>query len=147
MKALDEDLSEILLHNHVNPSHQRLKILEYLACHRCHPFADQIYNDLHKDMPTISKSTVYSTLKTFVDSGILREITIDDDKIRYEYNPKNHGHFKCEVCGTVYDFTIDIDAVPSNGLNDFEIKAKDIYFKGICKKCLSKDSTPKTTEV
>ena len=144
MKTLNEDLCEIIIGNHLQPSHQRLKILEYLDCHQGHPFADEIYHDLHEEMPTISKSTVYNTLKTYVDAGILREITIDNDKIRYEYNRKNHGHFQCERCGCVYDFTIDIDGVPENELHEFEIKTRDVYFKGVCKTCSDNAKEPAT---
>jgi Fur family peroxide stress response transcriptional regulator len=92
---------------------------------------------MQKEIPTISKSTVYSTLKAFVDAGILREITIEDTKVRYEYNLKDHGHFICEECGNIFDFNIEFNNVNINGLEGFETREKDVYFKGICNKCLN----------
>ncbi|HBM74083.1 MAG TPA: transcriptional repressor [Clostridiaceae bacterium] len=135
---MNEKFSMILNSKNIKPSYQRIKILEYLACNPCHPCADKIFNEMQKEIPTISKSTVYSTLKTFVAAGILREITIEDSKVRYEYNTKDHGHFKCEVCGNIYDFNINIDNVYSDELKGFKIKQKDVFFRGICNKCLEK---------
>lgn len=134
---MNENFTKILNSKNIKPSYQRIKILEYLASHPCHPYADKIFYEMQKEIPTISKSTVYSTLKTFVDAGILREITIEDTKVRYEYNLKNHGHFKCEVCGNIYDFNIEFDNIHSDGLEGFKINEKDVFFKGICSKCLN----------
>ena len=136
-KAMGDKYSEILKNRNVKSSYQRIKILEYLDTNPCHPYADKIYYEIQKTIPTISKSTVYSTLKAFVNAGIVREITIEDNKIRYEYNLKEHGHFKCEVCGRIYDFNIDFGRAEYDELRGFYIKEKDIFFKGICSKCLS----------
>ena len=76
-------------------------VLQYLQNNPCHPTADMILSEIRHDVPTLSKSTVYKTLNTFVDANILREITIEDNEIRYEYNLFDHGHFKCEKCGRI----------------------------------------------
>lgn len=131
-----EDLIVKLKKNNIKPSQQRIKILEYIATHPCHPTADQVFCNLKKNMPTLSKATVYNTLNAFVRAQIVREITIEENEIRYEYNMENHGHFKCEECGTIYDFAIDINSFSSTELKECKINARDVYFKGICKKCL-----------
>ena len=121
----------------LKPSHQRIKILEYLANHPCHPTADKILSEMKKELPTLSKSTVYKTLNAFVEAQMLREITIEDNEIRYEYNLMDHGHFKCEKCGSVYDFNIDFGILQSDEIDDFKITDKNVYFKGVCKSCLT----------
>jgi Fe2+ or Zn2+ uptake regulation protein len=120
----------------IKPSHQRIQILEYLLSNRNHPTADQIFNDLKKEMPTLSKATVYNTIKAFIQAKLLREITIEDNEVRYDIQISDHGHFKCENCGKIYDFDIDIDNIPAADLNGFQIYDKNVYFKGICKQCL-----------
>lgn len=135
MKSIEESIAQKLQSVNIKPSVQRIKILEYLAGHPCHPNVDIIYSELHKDMPTLSRTTVYNTLKLFVDSKLLRVITIEDNEIRYEYNMNDHGHFKCGVCHSIYDFDIDIDSFNSYDLNGFKINDKNVYFKGICNKC------------
>ncbi|HZW49087.1 MAG TPA: Fur family transcriptional regulator [Bacillota bacterium] len=131
-----EQIACELINHSLKPSHQRIKIYEYLASHFVHPNADQVYDCLKKGMPTLSRSTVYSTLKAFVNAGLLRDITIEENEIRYEFNLQDHGHFKCSQCGAIYDFDIDLNGFKSNHLSDFKITNRNVYFQGICKKCL-----------
>lgn len=138
MKTIFEDLSKELKNKNIRLSHQRLKVLEYVANHRCHPTVEQIYNDLHKEIPTLSKTTVYNTLNTLIEAGLVKLITIEDNETRYDIITDNHGHFKCESCGAIYDFEINIDSFDSEDLNGFKINNKDVYFKGICSKCIEK---------
>lgn len=135
MKITFEDLSKELKNKNIRLSHQRLKVLEYVANHKCHPTVDQIYNNLHNEIPTLSKTTVYNTLNALVEAGIVRLINIGDNESRYDINTENHGHFKCESCGSIYDFEINIDSFDSKDLNGFKINNKDVYFKGICPRC------------
>lgn len=137
MKKSFDDLSKELKSKNIRLSHQRLKVLEYVANNRCHPTVEQIYSHLHDDIPTLSKTTVYNTLNTLVDAGMVKQITIEDNEVRYDIDTESHGHFKCESCGSIYDFEINIDSYNSKDLQGFKINHKDVYFKGICPKCIS----------
>lgn len=103
---------------------------------RSHPTVDEIYNDLVKQLPTLSKTTVYNTLSLFMELNLARMITIEDNEARFDIDVSNHGHFKCEACRRIYDFPVSMDSVVTDGLDGFEIKEKDFYFKGICPDCL-----------
>ena len=98
---------------------------------------DQIFTDLQKDIPTLSKTTVYNTLRVLAEAGLVRIITIEDNETRYDIVVENHGHFKCESCGSIYNFRIDVNLLISEDLNNFKIDDKNVYFKGICSRCLS----------
>lgn len=135
MNGINE-LKEYLEHKNVKPSYPRLKVLEYLVEYRNHPTADQIYSELIKEMPTLSKTTVYNTLKLFVEGNVAIPLNIDSNETHYDAAVREHGHFKCEKCEKIYDFEIDIDKVYEKGLEGFEINSKDIYYRGICPKCL-----------
>lgn len=135
--SFDELKKELNMRN-INLSYQRLKVLEYLTQNQCHPTVDHIFTDLHKDIPTLSKTTVYNTLRILVEVGLVRVVIIEDNETRYDIITENHGHFKCESCGTIYNFSMDIDSLTSEDLDNFKIKDKDVYFKGLCPKCLSK---------
>ncbi len=137
MKPSFEDLKQELKIRNINLSYQRLKVLEYLTINLCHPTVDQIFTDLQKEISTLSKTTIYNTLRILAEAGIVRIITIEDNEIRYDVIIENHGHFKCESCGTIYDFSIDIDSLTCKDLNNFQINDKNVYFKGICQRCLS----------
>lgn len=137
MKPSFDELKEELRLRNIYLSHQRLKVLYYLTFNQCHPTVDQIFTDLQKEIPTLSKTTVYNTLRILVDAGLVMVITIEDNETRYDIEIENHGHFKCDSCGTIYNFSIDIEALTSKDLNNFKINDKNVYFKGICPRCLS----------
>jgi len=136
MKYRIEGLTERLLNRNIKPSYQRIKILEYLDNNRIHPTVDKIFVDLQKEIPTLSKTTIYNTLNLFVEAGLVRVLTIEDNETRYDIDTSDHGHFKCENCGEIYDFKINVDGLEPSGLNNFKITDKSVYFKGICEKCL-----------
>lgn len=135
MKRTYEELTNELKSKNIRLSHQRLKVLDYLASHLIHPTVDQIYTGLLKEIPTLSKTTVYSTLNALADAGIVRVINIEDNEIRYDIHVEDHGHFKCESCGAIYDFTADIDSLATDDLKHFDIQDKNLYFKGTCPAC------------
>jgi len=131
------ELEKILKAKNINLSYQRLKVLEYLIQNRHHPTVDQIFTDLQMKISTLSRTTVYNTLRILVDASIVRIINIEDNETRYDIEVQDHGHFKCESCGTIFNFDIDIASLISNDLNNFKIHDKNVYFKGICPGCLS----------
>lgn len=130
-------LKQTLDHKGIKLSFQRLKVLEYLSIHHSHPTADRIFSDLQVELPTLSKTTVYNTLRTLIDAKLVRVVNIEESEARYDLIAKSHGHFKCETCGRIENFSIDIDTVPFGDLAEFQIDLKDVYFKGICPRCLS----------
>jgi Fur family peroxide stress response transcriptional regulator len=132
------DIKKYLEEKGISPSFQRIKILEYLLTHKNHPTVDTIYKELMQLIPTLSKTTVYNTLKSFFEKGIVTVITIEEGEARYDADVSVHGHFKCNKCGEVIDF----DAEVKNGYEEFLkgsiIDEKHIYFRGTCKKCAEK---------
>jgi len=130
------NISEFLLENNIKPSYQRLKIFEYLYVHKTHPTVDEIYKALKGEIPTLSKTTVYNTLKLFIDKGVVIIINIEDNETRYDADTSLHGHFKCEICGNIYDFDVNDDGLTID-LKNYKIKETHIYIKGICEKCMN----------
>jgi Fur family peroxide stress response transcriptional regulator len=126
----------------IRPSYQRIKILEVLDQKDTHLTVDEIFRILSPEIPTLVKATIYNSLHTFVEAGLVRVVSIDDNELRYDITITNHGHFKCKSCGAIYNFEIDIDGIPFDGLSHFEITEKNVYFMGLCPKCLI--NKPKT---
>ena len=133
-----KNISETLATKGIRPSHQRIKIMEYLLKNKCHPTVDMIYCNLIEEIPTLSKTTVYSTLNLFAEVQLVRIISIDGIESRYDINTNSHGHFKCESCNEIFDFPIFLDSLMGDELSNFKINEKNVYFKGICPKCINK---------
>ena len=132
-----QEIAEKLASRQIKPSFHRIKVLEYLINHRNHPTVEQIFTSLKSEVPTLSKATVYNTLNAFVEAHLVRVITIEDHETRYDHMMHDHGHFKCESCGAIYDFAINLDSVAAAELDDFVINDKNVYFKGLCSQCCS----------
>ena len=130
------DLVNHLTSNNIKPSLQRIKIFEYLYGNKELPTVETIYYDLVGDIPTLSKTTVYNTLKLFIDNGITATVTIEDNEVRYDAIMEEHAHFKCDSCGNIYDVEIDVSALKFKKMESFQVHKTNIYLRGKCNKCL-----------
>jgi len=117
---------------------QRRAILNLLKSTRAHPTADEIYEAVRKDLPNISKGTVYRNLQVLIDSGEAAVLDIRGTLSRYELRRESHHHFRCQACGRV----IDIDEPIDPGLDDkvsretgFVVSGHQIEFRGWCAIC------------
>ena len=135
-----QGFQKILLSKGIKPTYQRLKILKYLQASRSHPTTDRIYQDLVKDMPTMSKTTVYNTLKIFADKNIVTPISITGTEIIYDLCGYQHHHFMCEKCGKIIDMRVICPNLEKREINGNIIKELHGYFKGICAKCAKKSN-------
>ncbi len=133
---LSVDVAEQLIKKNIKPSYQRLKILSYLANNKNHPTVDQIFNELVEEIPTLSKTTVYNSINLFIQAGLVIPVNIEDHETRYDSTTANHGHFKCIMCGNIYDFPVENDVCATEALNGFEIHEKNVCCKGFCPQCL-----------
>lgn len=129
-----EKFGEYLTGYGIKPSTQRVKIFDYLFKNRNHPTVDNIYLALSPSMPTLSKTTVYNTLKLFVYKGVARVVNIEENEARYDADTSIHGHFKCKGCGGLFDIMFG-NSISINGLENFQIDEYHINFKGFCKVC------------
>lgn len=91
----------------VKPSMQRMAVMKYLLTHRTHPTVDEIYNDVVQEIPTLSKATVYNTLRLLVKQGAALQITINEQCTCYDGDITPHAHFFCRNCGRVYDMPLN----------------------------------------
>lgn len=131
------DKQAYLLKYDIKPSVQRLAILDYLVDNRTHPTADEIYCALHDSIPTLSKTTVYNTLKLFAEQGVLLSIVIDEKNVRFDIDTSNHAHFQCLGCGCVYDIPVEnINTISLDKIGELTITEIHLYYKGYCKPCL-----------
>ncbi len=117
---------------------QREAILKVLRNTRSHPTADQIYDEVRKDIPNISKGTVYRNLQVLGENGAISVLNINGTQSRYEVKQEGHYHFRCEKCGRVFD----LDEPVVSELNEqvakktgFKVKCHQTEFRGLCKDC------------
>lgn len=141
------DVIKRLQNHNIKPSVQRIAIMTYLMEHRTHPTVDEIYTALAPSIPTLSKTTVYNTLKLLCEQGAAQTLTIDERNTCYDADTTSHAHFLCRRCGKIYDMecNADMKQVDDMNTNGHEIQEIHYYYKGICKNCLENEYFTKIT--
>ena len=139
----EKDIRKLFEEYGIQPSFHRFKILQFLMENKNHPTVEQIYRHLVKDIPTLSKTTVYNTLRYFVSKGIVAEIMIEENEVRYDFETTPHIHFKCKKCKNVYDIFMDCDILKKQQIDGHKIEEHHIYLLGICKNCRTIDNNKK----
>jgi Fe2+ or Zn2+ uptake regulation protein len=126
----------------IKPSVQRIAIMEYLMTHRTHPTADEVYMALCDSIPTLSKTTVYNTLKLFAQQKAALMLTINDNLVRFDGDTSLHSHFLCRRCGRVHDLPYSGKKREARELQIEGHAVEEIhhYYKGICKECKEKEN-------
>ena len=124
----------------IRPSVQRIAIMRYLMKNFTHPTADEVFESLRKQIPTLSKTTVYNTLKLFVENGAALYVGIDEKNARFDGDVNPHAHFRCKECGCIIDLPIKSDFFVPTDFNG-DIDETYFYLKGLCGKCKSKRAT------
>jgi Fur family iron response transcriptional regulator len=87
----------------IQPSAQRVAVAEYVLDTTDHPSADQVFAQVRRRFPMISRATVYNTLNLFVEKGLLRQLVLAEGKIVFDPNVGPHHHFVDDATGEILD--------------------------------------------
>lgn len=120
---------------------QREAILKILSDTISHPTADQIYDEVRKEIPNISKGTVYRNLQVLREGGFISELNLNGTISRFEVKQESHYHFRCEKCGRVFDLDEPFDRELDEKISkqtDFRVSHHQTEFRGLCKDCQQK---------
>ncbi len=119
---------------------QRLAILNYLEGNKMHPSVEQIFKYVSRRFPSMSYATVYNVLNTLVKHNVVKEISIDPDKKRFDPYMSTHHHLVCIKCRKIIDLDMDFSiGVPEDKLAGFTMMGNHIEFYGVCAQCRGKD--------
>ncbi len=121
---------------------QRLAILDYLEGNRMHPSVDEIYKHVSRRFPSMSYATVYNVVNTLVKHKVVKELSIDPGKKRFDPDMHTHHHLVCIRCRKIMDIDIDYSLrVPEQALDGFTLLGNNIEFYGICSACRNNDNS------
>jgi len=103
-----------------------------------HPTIEEVYAEVQKKYPAISKTTVYRNLRQLANNGLLRQVSLPDGLERYDTRTNQHYHFECKRCGSIFDVDIGYIAGIDGAVHEkygFDIEKHDVIFTGLCPKC------------
>lgn len=124
-------------------THQRTEIYHQLLLQPDHPSAEALHKSLHKKLPSLSLDTVYRTLATLEQYGLIKKIHTAESQARFEADVAPHHHLICSECKNVVDFSwqeFDAAQLPTGATQWGDIKTRNVVMYGICTSCLSHKS-------
>lgn len=130
-----QHISDLMACKGVRPSTQRIAVLKYLMEHPVHPTAEEIHQGLRPEMPTLSLTTVYNTLRVMVSHKVVDVLLMDPRNAHYDYPTYPHAHFWCKQCGKIADTPLPASVTGCKDFFGHTIEDVDIYYKGICIEC------------
>ena len=133
-----KEYTNILREHGIRPSVQRIAVYDYLWNHRTHPTAEEIFTALAPSIATLSRTTIYNTLRLFTEKGAAQMITIEEKEMRFDVLTEIHGHFKCSHCGSIRDFTLGGDSIQKHLPKNARGEAFQVYVHGTCADCAAK---------
>lgn len=113
-------------------------VLDVVREIKCHATADEIYHEIVKDYPHISRATVYRNLNQLAEGNEIRKVEVTGGADRFEYRCVDHYHAKCLKCSEIFDVDMEYIVDLEKRIKDshgFAFSSHDIMFKGICPKC------------
>lgn len=131
------DLKQILKSHQLRVTDCRMDVLEY--------FLNQekalSFKNLEDRFEAYDRVTLYRTLNSFTENGVLHKIPDDSGFATYgvcydtcdsHAHHHNHMHFKCDECGTIECIN---EHIPHIDLPGYRIKEVNLIVNGICKTC------------
>lgn len=116
---------------------QRQLVLDAVCSRTDHPTADQVYLDVRKKNPRVSRGTVYRNLAVLEGNGEILQVKTPTAS-RYDLTVRPHYHVMCTVCGNVCDapfaYQSQIDERVQE-LTGFAITGHATLFEGVCPAC------------
>ena len=98
-----QKIKELLRQKGIPASTPRICIYNFLLSQKTHPSAEMVFSALHPQMPALSRTTVYNTLRILCEIGLVKQIPICEGDMRFDADICEHGHFWCRKCGRVID--------------------------------------------
>lgn len=115
---------------------QRLFLFRALEHADTHPTAEDLYEEVRADLPTLSLGTVYKTLSELVDLGEIETVETGDGRARFDPNTEPHAHLLCRGCNRLEDAAEDIVAIQAPAeIGGFLVTGRRVVLEGYCSQC------------
>jgi Fur family transcriptional regulator, peroxide stress response regulator len=134
---MKKDTSTTLIDAGLKVTPTRLAILEVFSGD-CKPInAEYIFNTLRSE--GLNLVTIYRTLATFVEKGILRFVNLNTDSAHYELSKHHHHHLICKDCGEIESVDVCNELLDKEAIAQSKkfksVESHSVEFFGTCEKC------------
>lgn len=125
------DVLATLRRHGIQPTPQRIAVAKHVLAAKTHPSADEVWAQVRRRCPTLSRATVYNTLNVFVDKGLIRTQVLREGTVVFDPRIDAHHHFIDVNTGKIYDVPWDALKVSGeNVLRGFEVREYQVILRG-----------------
>ncbi len=114
--------------------------------------AEEIYLQVHEDIPSIGLTSVYRTMELLVNMGIVARFDFGDGRVCFELmnwpdKESYHHHLVCPLCNTIIEYDdflseeIEMLQMIQSKLSkkfNFSVMNHLVQYYGLCSKCSNK---------
>lgn len=130
-----KDAISILRECGIQPTPQRIAVVQCVLTNKTHPTADEILVSARRKCPTVSRATVYNTLNLLVEKKLISMQTLREGAVVFDPNVQRHHHLIDEETGDIYDIPWDqLEVKGKKKFEDFEILEVQVIMRGRRKK-------------
>jgi Fe2+ or Zn2+ uptake regulation protein len=130
-----KDPISILRQCDIQPTPQRIAVVECILNTKTHPTADDVLTSARRKCPTVSRATVYNTLNLLVEKGLIGIQTIREGAVVFDPDVEKHHHFIDDDTGDIYDLPWNqLEVKGMEKLKDFEVLEFQVILRGRRKK-------------
>lgn len=138
-KHTTDELAALLASHQLRVTEQRIIVLDAMMHERNDVTAQALYARLRTQHPKLGLATVYRTLATLADAGVLDRLHHDDSGTCYRYcEPGHHHHLVCRTCHAVVelrDCDLDTWATRVGRKHGFKNVEHAVELEGTCGQC------------
>jgi Fur family peroxide stress response transcriptional regulator len=125
-------------------THQRQIIYHAVMSAADHPTPEAVYEKVRRQAPSISLGTVYKNIHTFLDAGMLCEVSLHHGSLRVDARTAPHHHLVCRLCRGIIDLD-ERDLEPARVRKKlpagFRVERQNVEIIGVCQSCSRKSSS------
>jgi Fur family peroxide stress response transcriptional regulator len=124
---------------------QRIAIVRLFATDTSHPTAQDLFERLRPEFPSMSFATVYNTLDALARAGLASIVRLPGrrgDAAHFDPNGEPHHHAVCDACGAVIDIaagslapTTSARARLRRHAPGFRVRSVERTYRGLCARC------------
>jgi Fe2+ or Zn2+ uptake regulation protein len=125
------DPAATLRRHGIQPSAQRVAVARYVLATTEHPSADQVWARVRRDLPLVSRATIYNTLNLFVRKRLLKQLLLAEGKVVFDPKVDPHHHFIDQPTGRIYDVPWDaLEVTKLETLAGIEVTEYQVVLRG-----------------
>ena len=115
---------------------QRMVILNFIKSSKRHPSAENIFEAVRVNNPSLSLATIYSTLETFAENGLVNKVLVKAGAMRYDGHTDSHNHIYCTNTNEIIDFEDEelqkliTDLFVKKNIENLDIKDISLHIQG-----------------